>query len=262
MSPEPDTWAALITRAPVRRATSRAERRALIAVQLDDASARVLARTHDLLERGVDEHAAQLDPAAQRRDDALRLGRASSGAGCPRRRPSRSPTRPARPPARRPARSVIPQIFTLAAARRWRVSGSPNGSGASRRRRTVRRHARNGSRDPRPRPREPSLRRVRVRHRVRPGAERDLDRLVFVAAVPVRAQQLDTDGVARLLGARSSLASSSELLTVLPSIDDDDVAADARPAPSSVLPVTVPPRMPAFSAAVPCLRRSGRARRS
>ncbi len=50
----------------------RAERRALVAVQLDHARPELLAVAHDPLERRVHVHPAQLDAAAQRRDDLLR----------------------------------------------------------------------------------------------------------------------------------------------------------------------------------------------
>src|SRR5882724_4122676 len=59
----------------------RTERWPLIAVELDHAQADLLAERDDLLQRGVDEHPAQLDAAAKRRGDALCFGgRAAPGA--------------------------------------------------------------------------------------------------------------------------------------------------------------------------------------
>ena len=58
-----------------------AERRTLVAVQLQHRQPQLVAIALDLLERGVDEHPAQLGSPAQRSDDPPRLGeRAASRA--------------------------------------------------------------------------------------------------------------------------------------------------------------------------------------
>ena len=89
----------------------------LVAVELQHRRGRCSSRRgDDVVQRRVDEHPAQLGAPLQRGGDPLRLARARSGAGCPRRRSSRAPRRPARPRARRPARFVRPQIFIAACA--------------------------------------------------------------------------------------------------------------------------------------------------
>ena len=100
-SPAPATWAALITRAPVRRRTSPQKAGPSSPCSCTSVEPQLLARGDDLLQRRVDEHPAQLDAAAQARGDHAVPPSASSGAGCPRRRSSRAPTPRARPPARR-----------------------------------------------------------------------------------------------------------------------------------------------------------------
>ena len=73
MSPEPATCAALITRAPVRRATSAQNDGPSSPCSWTMLSSSASQSLDDLLERRVDEHAAQLDAATQRRRDQLRL---------------------------------------------------------------------------------------------------------------------------------------------------------------------------------------------
>ncbi len=80
-SPGPETWAALMTRAPVRRATSTQYRGALVAVQLQQRQPELVAELRrDVLQGRVDEHPAQLDAAAQRgADHGGLLERAAAG---------------------------------------------------------------------------------------------------------------------------------------------------------------------------------------
>ena len=209
-SPGPATCAALITRAPVRacaprRRTTGPRRRA--AAQRSAPAPRCRARSRSSGAFTNTPHSSTR--AAQRRGDPLRLLERAAARAAARRRPSRPPTPRARPRARRRRASVMPQIFTLQGRSRPYLNRSGRAAAdAWARRAAVSLRACSG-----------------FRHRVRAAAERDADRLVFVAAAAVGAPQPDADRVARLL--RVDVVGEVFGAGHRFAVDrDDDVAAD------------------------------------
>ena len=103
---------ALITRAPVRCGDRGAERRALVAVELDVVSPIASTRVRDLVERRVDEHPTGSTRRRSARGDPGGDGRVGARAGA---RPKINPSAHAPSSTASAASSsrVMPQILTL-----------------------------------------------------------------------------------------------------------------------------------------------------
>ena len=107
-----ETWIALITLTPVRRATSAQNEGPSSPFSCTIVSPAFSTAFANILQLGIDEHPDDLALTPKRSPDLSRVRRLDSAAGFPRSGSTRQPRRPSSTASAASSRLVIPQILT------------------------------------------------------------------------------------------------------------------------------------------------------